>query len=298
ATDDFREEDDEQEHEREAADFYALQRSRRQFVGSRLEESSEGEGSRDSGLSEDRDPRGIDERGRSHLGGINSSWRGEKRHPTSKRETKRTVDNVPADLLGRRSSDGSSRGKGHMEEIGLASTTHGSVDGDEPPDDLALEIPEDDAPSIQKFRNPPKAPFEPTSPFMPQPTSPSVVREQRHPPESDSSSAPPTMAPATEDLPRHDQFWASLYLICVAALFASYFLVYLHTYIPSSKRPLGDTVYTTVRASFHLLAIDTLVAVIVSFLWLAALRSYIRPLVYTMLIAVPVILLSRPLPWQ
>ena len=180
-----------------------------------------------------------------------------------------------------------------MVDIGLESTTQGSHHGDEPPDDLAIEIPpDDDPPSIQQFRKPPRASLEPTSPFMPQETNQHDIKCRPHPPDSDSSSTPPTIAPATEDPPRHDQFWGTLYLISVAALFASFFLVYLHTYTPSSKRPLGDTVYTTVHASYHLLAIDTLVAVLVSLLWLAALRSYVRPLVYAMLVAVPIILFS------
>ena len=180
-----------------------------------------------------------------------------------------------------------------MVDIGLESTTQGSHNGDEPPDDLAIEIsPDDDSPSIQQFRKPPKAAFEPISPFMSHETAQHDLHGRPHPPESDSSSTPPTIAPPIEDVLRHDQFWGTLYLISVAALFASYFLVYLHTYSPTSKRLLGDTVYTTVHASYYLLAVDTLVAVIVSLLWLAALRSYVRPLVYTMLIAVPVILFS------
>ena len=180
-----------------------------------------------------------------------------------------------------------------MVDIGLESTTQGSNNGDEPPDDLAIEIPpDDDPPSIQQFRKTPKAPFQPTSPFMPHETAQHDLDGRPHPPDSDSSSTPPTIAPAIEDVLRHDQFWGTLYLISVAALFASFFLVYLHTYSPTSKRLLGDTVYTTVHASYHLLAVDTLVAVIVSVVWLAALRSYVRPLVYIILVAVPVILLS------
>ena len=92
--------------------------------------------------------------------------------------------------------------------------------------------------------------------------------------------------------PRHDSFWSSLYVICLASLFASFVLVYLHTSAPSRKHPLGDTIYTALHSSFHLLAIDTLVAVIVSLLWLALLRSFVRPLVYLILIAAPVILIS------
>lgn len=40
-TDEFREEDEETEHEREIADFFALQKSRRQFGGSHMKDSSE-----------------------------------------------------------------------------------------------------------------------------------------------------------------------------------------------------------------------------------------------------------------
>jgi hypothetical protein len=92
--------------------------------------------------------------------------------------------------------------------------------------------------------------------------------------------------------PKHDVFWGSLYLICMAALFATFFLVFLHTSTPSAKVPLGGTIYTALRSSFHLLAVYTVIAVIVSLIWLALLRSFVRPLVYLILLAVPVILFS------
>ena len=96
--------------------------------------------------------------------------------------------------------------------------------------------------------------------------------------------------PATQP-PSHDPFWSSLFFLSAASLFATFFLVYLHTSVPN-KRPLGDTIYTTLRSSFHLLAIDTLVAIVVSLLWLSLLRSFIRPLIYLILVAVPVIFTS------
>lgn len=83
-----------------------------------------------------------------------------------------------------------------------------------------------------------------------------------------------------------------MYFISLASLFATFFLVYLHTSAPSRKHPLGDTIYTTLHSSFHLLAVDTLVAVVVSLLWLSLLRSFVRLLIYTILIAVPVIFTS------
>lgn len=298
ATDDFREEDDEEEHEREVADFYALQRSRRQFGGSRLEESSEAEdeGSRGSGLEDDGDGRNKDERGRGRGAGIKSSWRGDKPSTRATRASVATIEEGNAVPLARDGSQASSKGKGNMVDVGLESATQSSTDGqdrDEPPDDLAFEIqPDDDPPSIQQFRKPPTTRFEQTSPFTLQEPAAESGYERSQPPDSDASSAPPTASYPAEEPPRHDSFWGSLYLISLAALFSSFFLVYLHTSAPSFKHPLGDTVYTTLHASYHLLAIDTVVAVIVSLLWLAILRSYVRPLVSAILVAVPVILLS------
>ena len=295
ATDEFREEDDEEEHEREVADFYALQRSRRQFGGSRLEESSEAEdeGSRGSGLENSGDGRNKDERGHARGTGIKSSWREEKSSRNARKDSVATAEEGDVVRLAKVDSNASSNGRGKMVDVGLESAMQSSVDGhnrDEPPDDLAFEIPpDDDPPSIQQFRKPPTARFEQTSPFIPQETDAESAYGRPRPPDSDSSSAPPTVSRPAEEPPRHDAFWGSLYLISLAALFSSFFLVYLHTTAPPIKRPLGDTIYTTLHASYSLLARDTLVAVIVSLLWLAVLRSYVRPLVYAILVAVPVI---------
>ena len=298
ATDQFREEDDEEEHEREVADFYALQKSRRQFGGSRLEESSEAEdeGERGSGLDESGDARAAEDRGYGRGRGIKSSWMGDKARERGKGAGSVKIERGDGVHLTRVDSEGSSNGKDRMVDVGLESTAQSSPDGlnkDDPPDDLAVEIPQDDdPPSVQQFRKPPTTPFHPISPFLPQETSPNDIHARPHPPESDASSTPPTVSYPVEEPPRYDTFWGSLYLISLAALFASFLLVYLHTAAPSLKHPLGDTVYTTLHASYHLLAIDTLVAVIVSLLWLAVLRSYVRPLFYTILVAVPVILFS------
>ncbi|CAF9928849.1 hypothetical protein IMSHALPRED_007759 [Imshaugia aleurites] len=298
ATDQFREEDDEEEHEREVADFYALQKSRRQFGGSHLEESSEADddGGRDSGLEESGDGRALEDRGYKRGGGIKSSWVGDKARGRGRGARTVKLDRDDGTRLPRARSEGSSNSKVGMVDVGLESTTRGSLDGldrDNPPDDLAIEIPQDDdPPSVQQFRKAPTTPFDPVSPFLPQETNSADMHGRPHPPESESSSTPPTVSYPVEEPPRHDAFWGSLYLISLAALFASFLLVYLHTVAPSLKHPLGDTVYTTLHASYHLLAIDTLVAVVVSLLWLAVLRSYVRPLVYMILVAVPVILFS------
>jgi len=96
----------------------------------------------------------------------------------------------------------------------------------------------------------------------------------------------------TPVVPKHDEFWGMLFLIAFASIFASAFLVYLHTDEPSKKKPLGDTIYTILRKSFHLLGVDTLVSIIIAAVWLLLLRTYLRPLAYLTILAVPILLFS------
>lgn len=291
---DFREENDEEEHEREVADHYALQRSRRNFGGSRLEESSEADDSKSS-LEEIGDGRNKDERGHRRGGGIKSSWRGERSRHMVRSDRKSTIDYGNMDRLDMADSRLTRTGKEKMVDVGLESVTQNSLreqDRDDPPDDFAVEmLPDDDPPSIQQFRKPPTTLCEEAPPFLAQKTGIESVLQRPPPPDSDDGSTPPTGFDSVEP-PRHDTLWGYIYLISLAALFSSFFLVFLHTSAPSLKHPLGDTIYTTMHASYHLLAIDTLVAVIVSLLWLAILRSYVRYLVYAILVAVPIILFS------
>ena len=86
--------------------------------------------------------------------------------------------------------------------------------------------------------------------------------------------------------------WSTFYCIALATLFATAFLVYLHTSEPSLKNPLGDTIYATLKKSFHLLAVDTVVAVVVAALWLALLRNFLRPLTWLIVFSVPIILFA------
>jgi len=265
-----------------------------------LDESSEADddASRGSGLEENGDGRETDERGFGRAMGIKSSWRGGKTGGRGRGADVEAVDENQ-EYAAERQSEGSSKGKDRMVDVGLDSTMRSSMEAlerDEPPDDLAMDLSSDEQPpAIQQFRNPPTEAtprFLAHSTFMPRETDQEALLSRPQPPDSDVESVPPTISyPATEP-PRHDSFWGSLYLISLASLFASFFLVYLHTSVPTLKHPLGDTIYTTLHASFHLLAVDTLVAVIVSLLWLAILRSYVRPLVYGILVGVPAILFA------
>lgn len=278
ATDDFREEDDIEEHEREVADFYALQRSRRHFEESRATDSSDEEDSRareDLGGHSSR-------RGRS----IKSSWRGHK-SDVGVKEAKRGSSGAQTE-----ESQGGSRGKAPLVDVELASsparTTADSFD-------VEPSSPDGHPPPFQRFRTPlvPEgSPFLHQSAFLPRETDSETVKNRPRPPSPDGDSVPAELTVAISELPRHDPFWATLYLICIVSVFASSLLVYLHTSAPSSKHPLGDTIYSTLHSSFYLLAVDTLISIVVAVLWLAVLRNYVRPLVFTILAAVPTMLFS------
>ncbi|PVH87501.1 hypothetical protein DL98DRAFT_509752 [Cadophora sp. DSE1049] len=296
ALDDFREEDDEEERERETADFFALQKSRRTFAPiARLDESHETdpEASNESvETAKDGDGRATEDRGRGR--GIKSSWNGGGRSMRERGRTPGTIGEEASDKDGeslRRSSEASSRGRERMEDVGLEST----IEDDDPPDDLAVEM-EDSPPAFQNFRSAPKS-----GPIR-LPTDSKQSRQERDAearriagagisrPPSSVETVPATLATTMAEAPKHDVFWGSLYLICLGALFATFFLVFLHTETPNKN--IGDTIYTTLHASFHLFAVDTVVSIIVSLVWIALLRSFVRSLVHLILLAVPVILFS------
>ncbi|KAG9232496.1 hypothetical protein BJ875DRAFT_497409 [Amylocarpus encephaloides] len=283
ALDEFREEDDEEEREREVADYYALQRSRRV---ARLEESEETEhagGQTQTDEVKEDDDRPLEGRGR--VRGIKSSWNGGLTGTRERGMAPETVDEE-TDGLSRVRSQGSSKGKERMVDIGLEST----IGDSEPPDDLVNEpLLDDSPPAFQKFRSAPKTgpirlPTESRDGDMVLNLGATIPR-----PPSSVETVPATIATTLGEAPSHDIFWGSLYLICLGSLFATFFLVFLHT---SPGKNLGDTIYTTLHASFYLFAVDTVASIIVSLVWLALLRSFVRNLVHLIVLAVPVILFS------
>jgi hypothetical protein len=292
ALDDFREEDDEEERERETADLVALQKSRRVFAPTRLDESSETdhEGSNASlSYSKDEDARAVEDRGRGR--GIRSSWNGGGRstrglfqNPNSAEEE--TESHSPSKTP-RTVSDGSSKGKGKMIDIGLEST----IEDDEPPEDLAVELSES-PPAFQKFQSGPvRLPNDSRHKIRQSDLKAALGASTRFPPPPSSvDTVPATLSAPLDEAPMHDIFWGTIYLICLGGMVATFFLIFLHTTTPDGT--IGDTIYTTLRASFHLFAVDTVVSVIVSLVWLALLRSFVKPLVFLILLAVPVILFS------
>lgn len=109
-------------------------------------------------------------------------------------------------------------------------------------------------------------------------------------PESDS--VPQTVVLNAPTIPKHDPAWAHLFQIALFAMFATFVLVWLHTNTPTSKDPIGDTIYSALSGSINLLLWDTVITVVVALVWLALLREYVRALMLTLLVAVPVVLVS------
>ncbi|OCT52586.1 ctl transporter [Cladophialophora carrionii] len=285
ATDEFREENDEEEHEREIADYYALQRSRRQLGASDLRASSEvdgGSGSSLNGASSHGDE--SRDRGPGRPGGIRSSWHGGAPNPRRKGTDLENLEESTESQLDNLSPESE---RNLMVDVGLEDTLRSGFD-DDPPEDL-MENP----PSVQQLRKqPPKADHDYDSDESDQTSNQRRLLgySQHHP--GDQESVPDGIPPPQIQQPRHDAFFGQLYCLSLAAMCATWFLVMLHTQSPGTNQPLGDTVYTTLHGSFYLLATYTLVATFISLFWLAALRSYVRYLVYSILVAVPVILYS------
>lgn len=281
ATDEFREENDEEEHEREIADFYALQRSRRQLGGSDLKESSEAADESTSSL-DGSGQAGDRSRAWGRGGGIRSSWRGGVTSGRGRGAGMEEVEESPT----RRSPETVSDSTGRMMDVVLEDTSQSDAD-DEPPGDLM-----EDPPSIQHLRKPRQSIYDSASDSQhwPSDTGRERLLERSDSLPNEVESVPEVFAQPASSPPRHDAFWGHIYLLAFAAMWTTWFLVFLHTTAPANRQPLGDTIYTTLHGSFHLLATYTLVAIFVSLFWLAALRSYVRHLVYGILVAVPVIL--------
>lgn len=179
-----------------------------------------------------------------------------------------------------------------MVDIGLNST----VLDNEVPDDLLQEPPIDSAPpAFQQFKPASGGPkgtagkrgtnLEHDQRLMRQ-----AIAEEDETEEDQGDIPAPTPTRMYGEIFVHDQFFAWIYLIAIASLFATFVLVWLHTSVPSRK--IGDTIYTTLHSSFYLLAVDTLVSVVVALIWMAALRSFVQPLALLILLGVPIVLFS------
>ncbi|KAL4912158.1 hypothetical protein BDW62DRAFT_31087 [Aspergillus aurantiobrunneus] len=287
ATEDFHE-DEEAENEREIADFYALQRSRRHLGSSHLNDSETDEdGANSLEASAQKGPNGSEARSEK---GVRRTWRAAK--SDVERERDPFVHRVAEAADGGEwmLHESSSKIKGNLVDIRLEDTLRSGFlenQGDSPGAN------DDKPPSIQRFRELPQIDNLSTNSL----STPHEVSEQPLLEEYQLQTAGASYQASTcsgrIESPAYDVFWGHLFLISLACVFATSFLIYLHTSPPpANKAKWGDTVYLTIHGSFYRLGVYTLVSVFISLLWLALLRSYVRPLVYAIVFVVPVILYS------
>lgn len=288
--DEFREEDDEEERDREAADLYALQRSRRVAAASKLADSVESDANSRGSLEDSSSQFDHPYRAQGFGRGIKSSWNGTRsshqisvaRDTPLEEEEGEEVDHDNEDSR----YGGSDRGgdhRGNMVDVGLGSQEDPDED---PPDSLFGEAVDGSPPAFQRFKD-----HSGRTPLISSSArSDADMASTRHtePPEVDPALAGNMFIEG--EIFRHDPFFAWIFCICLAGMMSTFVLVWLNTSPRSS--PVGDTIYITLQKSFNMLAVDTVVAVMVSFVWLAALRSFVRPLVTVILIAVPAIMFS------
>jgi len=270
----FEQEDDEEQHERDMADFLALRESRRNFGPSQLTDSSEldddGFETADAGLNL------MPLKGDRH-DKMQDSERTRAKGKGSFYDRNRGLGDSQASTPG-------TRGRSRLVDIDLASTIKESIeDAERDDDDL-----DDRPPAFLDFQKP--GPSLHTA--IPQETDMEAQVRQPPPPGSEDDDAPEAVVTPDHQAPYHDVFWSHLYKISVFGMFASFVLVWFHTTTPSASKPLGDTIYSALTGSTNLLLWDTVITVVVAMIWLALLREYVRVLVFLMLVAVPVILFT------
>lgn len=287
ATEDFHEEDEEAEHERELADFYALQRSRRHFGGSHMNDSETVEDGGSSlharTRSDSQEPEAWPGKGGKRAQHIPAFDKGRRWFADPVVEAADGEEDLLHD-----SSGGGTKGK--LVDIRLEDTLRSGFHSNNSGKPAAGD---DKPPSVQRFRELPRMNnLEASSMSSSHEENEQPLLEEFERPNNNTFYQALSNTENVESQ-AHDVFWAHLFLIALACLFATSFLIYLHTSPPpDNKTKWGDTIYLTIHGSFHRLGAYTLVSVLISILWLALLRSYLRPLVYAIIFAVPIILFS------
>lgn len=266
---DFREEDEGEEHDREVADLHALQRSRRDFGTGRLSESSD----EDRYFGEERRlGDGETASDRLQRKGIRSSWIGYDSEASS-----RPANNLAGVDANRAGNDTASEASDRLTELEMTATSRGQAKVSPSMETTG----DDDPPSLQHIR-----------------TTTHWCIHQQNQDEGSSHSPGQTEqdinfqnATPVGTVTHFDSVFGTLFLIAMAAMFASFVFVLLHTTTTDRSKRLRGTIYVTIHDNISLLGIDTMVAISVSALWIAGIRAYVRPIVLLMLGAVPVVAL-------
>ena len=283
---------DDHEHDQEVQDFYALKGSRRHvgaYSESVGEEDEEEEG---TGLGESSDsiPDPRRNRARQSTFGMKARW--ERSSGSSSRMSSSTVTRSQTD-----------DGKNRLDDVRLDESVRLDMDPERidhedmlspeiprsgpsrvhAPDGIAIDMPRSDSPSdyFQRSSSPPARTNQ--SKFMPTQTPAHEVQQPL------SQSVPAPVAYPVPDPPIHDRFWKNLYLLSMCGMFATGTMSWLQT-DEGKLSKLIDTVHTAIHSHIHLLAVDSVVAVGVSLLWMYLLRRFVKLLIYALLVSVPIIL--------
>ncbi|CCG83242.1 Putative uncharacterized protein [Taphrina deformans PYCC 5710] len=89
---------------------------------------------------------------------------------------------------------------------------------------------------------------------------------------------------------QHDRAYALLFMACQASIFATSLFVFLTT--DTKTTPVADTIYSALTSAIGLISRDTIIALAISGIWLVALKSFVRPLLQTIIIVVPIVIFS------
>lgn len=88
----------------------------------------------------------------------------------------------------------------------------------------------------------------------------------------------------------HDRYYSLAYMMCQASLFATSLFIYLRTDTPAT--PMIDSIYAVLVRSTGLILWDTLVAFGIAAVWLIAMRSFVKSLIYLVIVAVPTLFIA------
>jgi len=83
-----------------------------------------------------------------------------------------------------------------------------------------------------------------------------------------------------------DAFWAKLYGFAIAFMFTTSFLIWIRTDSHRSDL-LGDSIYAVLQKASSLLIFDTLIAVLISFVWIISFRYMARSITQILLFGTP-----------
>ncbi|KAF3918981.1 hypothetical protein ABW20_dc0109207 [Dactylellina cionopaga] len=276
---------DDREHDQEVSAIYALQKSRRNLYYSADQDDDERNGS-DAGSVND---------------GIRSSWNPGHSSSSDLTETAGCHNMVDVSL-----GEGS-LAKRPNEDVPLSPESR--IDSYS---EASRHAEDPIQPPIQKFR---PQNFKSTQTFPHSAASPIIMPYSNHrvgehggPAEygSDPStpkpknsggrdSSPLTTIPQSVELPPlvpplHDRIWTKIYGGMMAFMFSTAFVVWLHTEEPKGS-PIGDSIYSVLQKALPLLAVDTIITIFVALAWMLCLKHFIRPLLYLLVISVPIVML-------